>query len=129
MTGMRERPGVPRFALYAAVGALGTGAHYSVLVATVWLGWLAPVAGSACGALVGAAVNFLLNARLTFRSRPSWGSAARFVLTAALAAGANALAMTLLVGRLSVPWPAAQVIVTASLLLLTFLVNSLWTFR
>jgi putative flippase GtrA len=126
---MPEQVRLPRFALYAAVGAVGTGAHYSVLVATVWLGWLAPVAGSACGAVVGATVNFLLNARLTFRSRASIGSAVRFVLTAALAAGANALAMALLVGPLAVPWLLAQVLVTASLLLLTFLVNSLWTFR
>jgi putative flippase GtrA len=126
---MIRKAGMSRFFTYAAVGAVGTGAHYTVLLASVMLGWLAPVGASACGAAVGAAVNFLLNAHLTFRRRVSWPGAARFVLTAAGAAGANALAMWVLVGWLRCPWPAAQVIVTAGLLLLTYRVNSLWTFR
>jgi putative flippase GtrA len=120
---------MPRFFTYAAVGAVGTGAHYAVLLAAVALGWLAPVGASACGAAVGAAVNFLLNARLTFRRRASWAGAARFVATAAGAAAANALAMWILVAWLRLPWLAAQLAVTALLLLLTFRVNSLWTFR
>jgi putative flippase GtrA len=126
---MIRKAGLPRFFTYAAVGAVGTGAHYTVLLASVTLGWLAPVGASACGAAVGAAVNFLLNAHLTFRRRASWAGAARFVLTAAAAAAANALAMWVLVGWLRCPWPAAQVTVTAGLLLLTYRVNSLWTFR
>jgi putative flippase GtrA len=126
---MSRIPSVPRFVTYAAVGAVGTGAHYTVLFAAVTSGWLAPVGASACGAAVGAAVNFLLNARLTFRRRASLGGAARFVLTAAVAAAANALAMWLLVGWLRLPWLPAQMIVTALLLLLTFRVNSSWTFR
>jgi putative flippase GtrA len=115
--------------MYAAVGAVGTGAHYTVLLATVSLGLLAPVSATACGAVAGAAVNFLLNARVTFRKRASWNSAARFVVTAALASAANALAIWLLVDWWRVPWLPAQVMVTAGLLLLTFFVNSLWTFR
>jgi putative flippase GtrA len=120
---------MPRFFTYAAVGAIGTGAHYAVLLTAVTLGWLAPVGASACGAAVGAAVNYLLNAHITFRWRPSWPGAARFVVTAAGAVAANALAMWMLVAWLRFPWLAAQVAVTASLLLLTFRVNSLWTFR
>jgi putative flippase GtrA len=126
---MIRSAGMPRFFTYAAVGAIGTGAHYAVLAAAVTLGWLAPVGASACGAAVGAAVNFLLNAQITFRWRPSWPGAARFVVTAAAAVAANALAMWVLVAWLRLPWLAAQVAVTASLLLLTFRVNSLWTFR
>jgi putative flippase GtrA len=118
-----------RLATYAMVGAVGTGAHYAVLAAAVMLGWLAPAAASACGAVVRAAVNFVLNARLTFRLRASWPGAARFLLTAAGAAAANALAMSVLAGWLRLPWLPAQMIVTAGLLLLTFRVNSSWTFR
>jgi putative flippase GtrA len=126
---MIRKSAAPRFAMYAAVGAVGTAAHYAVLATAITLGWLAPVAASACGAAVGAAVNFLLNARLTFRRRASLAGAARFVLTAAVAAAANALAMWGLAGWLHLPWLPAQMIVTAGLLLLTFRVNSLWTFR
>jgi putative flippase GtrA len=126
---MPEKSGLPRLFTYAAVGAVGTGAHYTVLVTAVSLGLLAPPGASACGATLGAAVNFLLNARLTFRRRASLPNATRFLVTAALAAGANGLAMTVLVRWLMVPWMAAQIIVTGGLFLLTFLVNSLWTFR
>jgi putative flippase GtrA len=126
---MADQVPLPRFLMYAAVGAVGTGAHYTVLLAAVSLGLLAPVGATACGAVVGATVNFLLNARVTFRARASWDSAVRFVITAALAAAANALAIWVLVDWWRLPWLPAQLMVTAGLLLLTFFVNSLWTFR
>jgi putative flippase GtrA len=118
-----------RFLLYAAAGAAGTAAHYAVLVTAVSMQWLAPVGASMCGAVVGAGVNFLLNARLTFRTRASWAAARRFAATASVAAAANGMAMSQLTQRLHAPYMAAQVLVTASLLALTFSINSLWTFR
>jgi putative flippase GtrA len=118
-----------RFFLYAAAGAVGTAGHYAVLVALVSAGWLAPVAASVCGALAGAWINFMLNARLTFRSRASLAAAWRFATTALVAAAANGLSMALLTQGLALPWFPAQLVVTAGLLMLTFLVNSLWTFR
>lgn len=126
---MPDKLNLPRFCMYAAVGATGTAAHYAVLVALVSLHWLAPVAASMCGAVAGAWINFLLNARLTFRSRASLPAAWRFGATALTAALANGMAMAVLTRWLHVPWLAAQVVVTAGLLTLTFLVNSLWTFR
>jgi putative flippase GtrA len=93
------------------------------------MGWLGPASASACGALAGAGVNFLLNARFTFRSGASWHSAGRFVATAALAAAANGLAMAALTGWLQVAWLPAQLMVTACLMVLTFYINSLWTFK
>jgi putative flippase GtrA len=118
-----------RFLLYAAAGAVGTAAHYTVLVTAVSMQWLAPVGASMCGAVVGAGVNFLLNARLTFRAKASWGAAWRFAATASIAATANGIAMALLTRWLHAPYMAAQLLVTACLLALTFSVNSLWTFR
>jgi putative flippase GtrA len=126
---MHERRHPARFLLYAAAGAVGTAAHYTVLVTAVSMQWLAPVGASMCGALVGAGVNFLLNARLTFRARASWAAAWRFAATAGAAAAANGIAMALLTGWLHAPYMAAQVFVTAGLLALTFSINSLWTFR
>lgn len=118
-----------RLLLYAAAGAVGTAAHYAVLVTAVSMQWLAPVGASMCGAVVGAGVNFLLNARLTFRTSASWSAAWRFAATATMAAAANGMAMALLTRWLHAPYMAAQVVVTACLLALTFSVNSLWTFR
>jgi putative flippase GtrA len=126
---MPDKIVLPRFFVYAAVGATGTAAHYAVLVSAVSMARLDPVAASMCGALVGAWINFLLNARLTFRSKASLPAAVRFAATALMAAAANGLAMAVLTGWLLIPWLAAQLVVTAGLLTLTFLVNSLWTFR
>lgn len=126
---MLERFRFIRFLLYAAAGAVGTAAHYAVLFTAVSMQWMAPVGASMCGAVVGAGVNFLLNARLTFQTKASWGAAWRFAATAGTAAAANGIAMALLTQQLHAPYMAAQVVVTAGLLALTFSVNSLWTFR
>jgi putative flippase GtrA len=120
-----------RFLMYAMVGAAGTAAHYTVLIALVSFGWLTPVPASVLGAGVGACVNFLLNVVFTFRGRArvSWRTASRFFAIAALAASANGLLMALLVDRARIDYRLAQLMVTATLLCLTFLINSVWTFR
>jgi putative flippase GtrA len=120
-----------RFLMYATVGAAGTAAHYAVLIGLVSCGWSTPVPASVLGAGVGACVNFLLNVVFTFRGRArvSWRTASRFFAIAALAASANGLLMALLVGRVRIDYRLAQLMVTATLLCLTFLINSVWTFR
>jgi putative flippase GtrA len=126
---MPEKLIVPRFLMYAAAGAVGTAGHYAVLVAAVSAGLLAPVAASMCGALVGAWINFVLNARLTFRTVASAPAAWRFAATALMASAVNGAALALLTQWLHLSWLAAQLLVTAGLLTLTFMVNSRWTFR
>jgi putative flippase GtrA len=120
-----------RFLMYATVGAAGTAAHYTVLITLVSLGLLTPVPASVIGACVGAVVNFLLNVVFTFRGHAhlSWRTAARFFATAALAAAANGALMALLVDSLRLDYRLAQLMVTATLLCITFLINSMWTFR
>jgi putative flippase GtrA len=123
-----------RFLMYAMVGAAGTAAHYSVLLALVSSSLLNPVPASVIGACVGAVVNFLLNVVFTFRGHAalSWPTASRFFATAALAAAANGVLMAVLTGRLSglrLDYRLAQLMVTATLLCITFLINSMWTFR
>lgn len=118
-----------RFCVYAAVGGLGTAAHYAVLLLLVGAGWLAPAPASVCGALVGAVINFALNARLTFRAALEGRAARRFFVTAGAGALINGLAMSVLVDHAGLDFRLAQVIVTLGLLVLTFFVNSVWTFR
>jgi putative flippase GtrA len=120
-----------RFLMYAMVGAAGTAAHYTVLIGLVSVGLSDPVPASVLGAGVGACVNFLLNVVFTFRGRAqvSWRTAAHFFAIAALAASANGLLMALLVDRVRIDYRPAQLMVTATLLCLTFLINSTWTFR
>jgi putative flippase GtrA len=120
-----------RFLMYAMVGAAGTAAHYTVLIGLVSFGLMRPVPASVLGAGVGAIVNFLLNAVFTFRGRArvSWRTAARFFSIAGLAAAANGALMALLVDRARLDYRLAQLMATATLLCLTFLINSVWTFR
>lgn len=123
-----------RFLMYAMVGAAGTAAHYAVLITLVSAGLLGPVPASVLGASVGAVVNFLLNVVFTFRGHAhlSWRTASRFFATAALAAAANGLLMALLtagLGTVRIDYRVAQLMVTATLLCVTFLINSMWTFR
>lgn len=130
---MPERGGVGRFLTYAAVGAAGTAGHYAFLITAVSLGMLAPVPASVIGALVGAVINFVLNAVVTFRSHAHshlvWHTAARFFATAGVAAAVNGAAMSVLVNGLHLDYRLAQVLVTGTLLCVTYVVNSLWTFQ
>ncbi|QJE01059.1 GtrA family protein [Massilia forsythiae] len=129
---MADRAALARFLLYVTVGAAGTALHYALLVALVSLHWLAPAPASVLGALAGATLNFVLNARFTFRRHGhdhlAWRSAVRFFATAALAALANGVLMALLLRHGAIDYRIAQVLVTALLLGLTFAVNAAWTF-
>ncbi len=119
-----------RFLTFAAVGLVGTAAHYATLTGLVELGGVAPVKGSVAGFLVGAVVNYILNYRVTFHS----GKRHREALTKFLAvAGSgfvlNALLMTLLVDSLGVQYMLAQIGVTGFLVFWHYALNAIWTFR
>lgn len=126
------RAALARFLLYVAVGAAGTALHYALLVALVANRLLAPAPASGLGALAGAVLNFVLNARFTFRRHGhdhlAWRTAARFFATAALAALANGALMALLLEYAAIDYRIAQLFVTALLLGLTFALNAAWTF-
>jgi putative flippase GtrA len=122
-----------RFLLYAMVGAAGTAGHYALLIGLVSFGLMAPAPASVLGALLGALINFVLNATLTFagagHSHLQWRTAARFFATAGLAALLNGLAMLLLVDVLGLDYRLAQLLVTAVLLCATYAINAKWTFH
>jgi putative flippase GtrA len=119
-----------RFAIYAGIGAIGTLAQYAVLVSVVDRGVAGPVPGSVAGAVVGAVVNYLLNRRITFRSNARHASALpKFAATAGAGILVNALVMASLTGVAGVHYLVAQLIATGVVLILTFSVNSVWTFK
>ena len=123
------RKGMLRFLLYALVGAVGTLAHYGVLITAVSLRWLDPVAASVTGAVVGAMVNYFLNVRYTFRSASNGAAMAKFAITAALGAVLNGLLMKLQIDAFGIHYLVAQLLATAVVLVLTYAINLLWTFR
>jgi putative flippase GtrA len=119
-----------QFLSFTAVGAVGTAAHYSTLIALVQLVHVHPVPSSAVGFTVGALVNYSLNYRVTFRStKLHWDSMPKFFLVAIVGLALNTGIMALLTGPLAMHYLVAQIIATATVLAWTFTANRLWTFR
>lgn len=118
------------FLTFAAVGLVGVVVQYSVLVALVQGLRVDPVTGSGFGFVCGGLVNYMLNRRITFRSRKRHTEAAsKFFTVAGLGLVWNSLLMYLMVKELAFPYLLAQAITTGLLLLWHYSANSLWTFR
>jgi putative flippase GtrA len=118
-----------QFLAFAMVGVCGTVAHYVTLIAGVSFR-LDPVTASAIGWTLGAAVNYSLNYRFTFRSSLSHRQAApRFALVAAIGLLLNTLLMAVQVGPLGVHYLLAQVFTTGTILCCNFALSRSWAFR
>lgn len=113
---------------YAAVGAVATLAHYTLLAALVeGLHWPAGWAAGA-GAALGAQVAFVGNRWFTFGHRgPLWPAWWRFQATAAVGALTS---MAVVAGgvALGTHYLLAQLLATLLALVLTYLINRRWTF-
>lgn len=118
------------FLLFAALGAVGTGAQYAVLIGLVSGLGLGPVIGSTAGFLTGGLVNYTLNRSIAFRStKPHSETAPKFFAIAGVGLVLNALLMALLTGEFGAPYLLAQIISTSILLVWHYGANALWTFR
>ena len=118
----------PQFLSFAAVGAVGTAAHYATLIAGVTLG-LGPVIASALGCTVGAAVNYVLNYHVTFRSSLAHTqSAPRFAAIAAASLLLNTLLMAVGVDQLGLHYLVAQILATGIVLCSNFALSRFWAF-
>lgn len=120
---------VRRFLRFAAVGAVGTAAHYALLLGLVELGGVDPVLGSVGGFLLGALVNYGLSRSLVFASERAHVEALpRFLAVAGMGLVINALLMRLLVHVLGLHYLLAQIVTTGLLLLWHYCGNAVWTF-
>jgi putative flippase GtrA len=120
---------LPTFLRYAGVGAIGTGAHFAVLVALVQFAGVGAVAASTAGATVGAIVNYALNYRYTFASRRSHAVALPLFLAVA-GAGVllNAAVLAAMLAFTHAHYLVAQVVATCAVLAAGFAANRKWTF-
>lgn len=130
MTTRARLPVGAQFVRFAAVGAVGTLAHYAVLwLGTDLLGWPA-VWASGAGALLGSAVNYLLNYHFTFASgKPHLEAASKFYAIAGSAWLINTGLMGLLTSGLSWNHWLAQLLTTGICLIWNFAGSKLWAFR
>ena len=119
-----------QFAIFAGMGALGTGAHYATLLVLVeWFG-LSPAAGSASGFVVGALVNYALNYRFTFRSSaPHAAALPRSLTVAVIGFFMNSLFMAAGTRWTAVHYLFVQILATGAVLLWNFAASRLWAFR
>jgi len=114
---------------FAAVGAIGTLAHYTVLVAAVELANTEVVIGSSVGALTGAFVNYFLNRSFTFQSKKKHREAlGKFLVVAAGGFVLNGILMGLFSYGFQWPYLVAQIVTTLLVLAWNFIGNLLWTF-
>lgn len=119
---------VTQFAFFSVVGAVGTTAHFAVLVILVQFMAAGPVAASMAGFAAGALVNYGLNYHVTFKSKTSHKTALLKFFTVALAG----LCLNTLVMAMAIEWLhylVSQALATALVLLWNFLCNRYWTFR
>lgn len=118
-----------QFLRFAAAGVLGTACHYLVLLALSAGAGVAPGPAAACGALVGAAVNYWLNRNFIFRSERRHAEALpRFAAMALFGALLNGLIVGAL-ARLGLHVMAAQVCATLLVLVLNYVMSKKWIFR
>lgn len=126
---MPDRRNLIRFLTYAMVGAVGTLVQYVILATLVSLRWAGPVTASLIGAVAGAVINYLLNARFTFASKAHSTALPKFAATALLGAAVNGLLMKVLIDFANINYLVAQLISSAAVLAITYCINLVWTFR
>lgn len=118
-----------QFLKYAVVGAVGTAAHYAVLVTLVQYGGLSPSFATTIGFCVGAVINYALNIRFVFASTHRHRDALpKFFALATAGALVNYLIVALLTRQLAVHYLIAQVVATSVVLVCNYLANRAWTF-
>lgn len=119
-----------RFLAFTGVGAVGTLAHYLMLLLLVEGLGRGPNAGTAVGFIVGAVVNYSLNYKFTFRSDARHRVALpKFLTIAVVGFCINAVIMRLGITWLAFHYMLVQLFATGVVLIWNFAGNLLWTFR
>lgn len=118
-----------QFVSFCALGAVGTLAHYLVLVLGVELSGGA-VISSTLGFIVGAVVNYALSYRFVFRSSSSHPQTiTKFLAVALFGLGLNTLVFSSAIYSLKLHYLVGQVLATSIVVLWSFVGNRWWTFR
>ena len=116
------------FATFLLVGGFSTALHYAIMALLYNALGVRLVLASNIGFALSALVNYLLTARLTFRSAQSHRvTAPRFFLVAGTGLALNAMLLTVLAPRLHIA--VAQILTTLGVLIWNYSINALWTFR
>jgi len=120
---------LPRFMLFATVGGLCTGIQYLILVYLVSMhDWHATVA-STLGFIASALVNYLLNYKITFRSKnPHLSALPRFLVISGVGLVLNGAILQAGIAYTSVPYLWCQVAATVIVLFWNFAGSLKWSY-
>ena len=130
----KETPGAyKRLALemsrYLTASVIGTVAHYCLMMALIYLATVDAVIASTFGAIVGAAIIYVLNYYVTFRSTKTHQVAAtRFALVAVLSVVMNGVILKGMLTWFDWHTMLLQGLTTLTVFGLTYLLNRTWTF-
>lgn len=120
---------VHQFLRFAAVGAIATLIHYSILISLMELGRISLVLSTSVGFTVGAVVSYTLNRRITFDHQPHFGRGLfKFVAIGAIGLGLNALIVSELAAART-HYILAQMVATGVVLVWNFIMARLVIFR
>jgi putative flippase GtrA len=121
---------VRRFVRFTSLGAIGTVAHYAVLVGVVELAGLDAAVASGIGFFLGAVINYSLSRAFVFDTDRSHGVVfSKFLLVALGGLLITVIAMHLLVEILGLNYLISQILITGGLVLWHYVMNRIWSFR
>jgi len=116
--------------VYIGAGGIATASHYAVTIAAVEAFAVPPVAATAAGFAVGAAIKYWLNYSVAFRSRARHAHAmVRFLVALAVMMALNTLIFALLEQGLGWHYLLAQVATTVLLIPPGYVLHRSWVFR
>jgi putative flippase GtrA len=117
-----------QFISFSVIGAIGTTAHFAVLIVSVQALSTSPILGSIAGFIAGAIINYLLNYHVTFKSdNRHLESFLKFFTVATSGLGLNIAIMYVMTQWLH--YLFSQAVATSIVLIWNFLCNRFWTFR
>ncbi|HVY87186.1 MAG TPA: GtrA family protein [Caulobacterales bacterium] len=118
-----------QFVRFAAVGAVATAVHYSILIGLKEGLGVAPVVATTLGYSAGALVSYTLNRRFTFDVKPEFATGlVKFLIVVFIGALINGAIVAGLI-RVGLYYLLAQVIATALVLIWNFVASRLVVFR
>lgn len=113
---------------FTSVGAIGTMAHFAVLIFAVERLNLSVLTATTSGFVTGMVTNYLLNYHVTFKCRTNHVQAfSRFLSVAAIGLCINALLVVVL--KVWLHYFVCQLIASAAVLFWNFIFNHCWTFK
>jgi putative flippase GtrA len=123
------QPIARRFLVFVGVGAVGTLAHYLVLISLIELAGVWAPAAATLGFICGAVVNYVLNYRITFKSQQDHRTTLpRFFTIAATGGLLNWLIVLIAVESLRIHYLLGQAFATGVVVFASYAANSAWTF-